>query len=448
MGVFTLNTNTFKAVYDETDEINTLTFYYDALDRSGEKKTVYELSADVLSTGVWTYDIRVTKKAVEGEVVVVTIVPNEGYKLSSLSYNDGTDDYDITETDNVYSFEMPATAVTVSATFEEKQTFSITETAQNYTYDKSAKPFAIQGTSLTGFIVQYYVDNAWTETAPTNAGSYNVKITRPEDDVYKAFLAEIENGLVIDKAVPTVGAPVASDITYGESLEKSKITGVNLGSIKWKDASFVPDGAGNKSSVAVFTPTDTDNYLVTEVIVSLFVQPKTIEIVWLQADSEGNIALAYNGKSIIPKAVANNLVGEDTCELTVEGDEAIFPGFYNAKVTALSNLNYILPKKITHTYVIVPAEMKDVIVNDVNVAYDAKEHSIEVVNPPANSVIEFSTDGENYSPNKPMFLQLCARETVWYRISCTGYVTLEGTAYVTIVKATYDMSGVTFNNVS
>ena len=51
-----------------------------------------------------------------GDEITLTLTPNEGYCVNTVSYNDGTD-HEITPTGDVYSFAMPASDVTVSATF-------------------------------------------------------------------------------------------------------------------------------------------------------------------------------------------------------------------------------------------------------------------------------------------------------------------------------------------
>ena len=54
--------------------------------------------------------------AIPGEKVTLTVTPADGYKIASVKYNDG-EDHVIEPVESVYSFTMPAAAVTVSATF-------------------------------------------------------------------------------------------------------------------------------------------------------------------------------------------------------------------------------------------------------------------------------------------------------------------------------------------
>ncbi|HBL40837.1 MAG TPA: hypothetical protein DDY98_04410 [Ruminococcaceae bacterium] len=55
--------------------------------------------------------------AASGENITVTVTPDSGYELDTLKYNNGTTDTVITKSGDNYTFEMPASNVTVSATF-------------------------------------------------------------------------------------------------------------------------------------------------------------------------------------------------------------------------------------------------------------------------------------------------------------------------------------------
>ena len=54
--------------------------------------------------------------AASGETVSFTVAVPEGYVIGTVKYNDGSD-HTLTATDGVYSFTMPAKAVTITATF-------------------------------------------------------------------------------------------------------------------------------------------------------------------------------------------------------------------------------------------------------------------------------------------------------------------------------------------
>ncbi|MBQ8836879.1 MAG: InlB B-repeat-containing protein [Clostridia bacterium] len=147
----------------------------------------------------------------------VTFNDHDGSEIDSQTVNHGSaataptdptrEGYTFTGWDK--AFDNVTSNLTVTAQYVEKANVSITETAQTYTYGGTEKAFAISGTSLTGFTVEYYVEDDWTTDAPTDAGKYDVRITRDEDGTYKEFEKEITGGLVINP-MPISGATVGT----------------------------------------------------------------------------------------------------------------------------------------------------------------------------------------------------------------------------------------------
>ena len=130
-----------------------------------------------------------------------------------------------TRADYLFSGWNPTVAEKVTgaqiytAHWTEKAAVNITETPQTYEWDGTAKNFDIVGTELIVFKVEYFVNGAWTETAPSDAGEYNVRITRAEDDTYKAYSKEIDAGLVINPADISVEATGIDGWTYSEDAD-------------------------------------------------------------------------------------------------------------------------------------------------------------------------------------------------------------------------------------
>lgn len=95
---------------------------------------------------------------------------------------------------------------TLTAHWGDKQAITVTPTqdANSFTYDGEPHAFAyaVDPEGVTGLTVEYAaagVDD-WSETAPTNADTYDVRVTRDEDDTYAAYEQTFEGGLVIAKA--------------------------------------------------------------------------------------------------------------------------------------------------------------------------------------------------------------------------------------------------------
>lgn len=102
-----------------------------------------------------------------------------------------------------------------------KQAITITPDEGNtaYVYDGEDHGFAFTkapDNALEGFTVEYRPsgstdDAAWTAETPVDAGSYDVRVTRAEDDTYAAFEQTFEDGVKIAKA--KLATP---DVRYSE----------------------------------------------------------------------------------------------------------------------------------------------------------------------------------------------------------------------------------------
>ena len=120
-------------------------------------------------------------------------------------------------------FDFANTPVTeniiLKAKWTEKSSITFDATPQSCTYDGTAQAFSITGTTVTGFDISYK-QNGQAVTNPTNAGSYDVIVTRAEDSTYKAVSETISNGLVINPKAVTATISAIPDETYtGSDIE-------------------------------------------------------------------------------------------------------------------------------------------------------------------------------------------------------------------------------------
>lgn len=91
---------------------------------------------------------------------------------------------------------MPAYDIVLYPSWQEKQIVEISLNKQtNYISDENFG-FKISS-SLSNFIVEYFVSDNWTTAVPQDIGTYNIKITRLEDENYAAFETTILNGYEI-----------------------------------------------------------------------------------------------------------------------------------------------------------------------------------------------------------------------------------------------------------
>lgn len=83
---------------------------------------------------------------------------------------------------------------------------------QSYTYDGTAKAFQYTTTpqGLTASVQYKEGSSSYSSTVPVNAGTYNVKYWRSEDDQYKSVIAKEDWQIIINPAPLTLTAPTVT----------------------------------------------------------------------------------------------------------------------------------------------------------------------------------------------------------------------------------------------
>lgn len=183
------------------------------------------------------------EKVEYGTQLAVTVKPADNYKLLALLVNGKEIPNGATAT---------VTADTkIGATVRKLVPLGISFSPLTFVYDKLPKSFVVNTipAGVGGFLLKYGPEK--TEIAPTEAGVYDVYVSRPADDMYEDMTdKKIPGGLVILKADLTdVAAP---EITTGGNLTT---IGVN-GMYAWQG-----NDPGHKSAIrnVLFTP-ENDNY--------------------------------------------------------------------------------------------------------------------------------------------------------------------------------------------
>ena len=249
---------------------------------------------------------------------------------------------------------MPAQA---SASFTVKQTVSVDDAAQTFTYNGQPHSFELRPTpaGLGGFTVAYQVDGSWTTTAPTNAGSYHVKVSRPEDAMYASFEQEIPFGLVIAPRELTItGASEEISKTYdGRTSINSSPTLMFNGAVENDDVGLAYTGAAYADKNAGMGKTvifsgialigaDAANYTVA----NTFNTTGKIAALPVQITWDYQQAFVYDQKEhTVTPAIANALTGDTVSIQAVESATQIHYGEYTAQVSALGGAdaaNYTL----------------------------------------------------------------------------------------------------------
>ena len=165
--------------------------------------------------------------------------------------------------------------------------------ATTITYNQTLADSQLSGTTpIPGHYE--WVDNTITPSvADSGVTEYAVRFI-PDDTDNNNTVEGITCKLIVNKATPDVNSSVlatisASDITYGDSLADSGITGdlpVNskgdevAGSYVWADSSIKPSVSDSELSLytVIFTPADTDNYTTATFTLTLKVNKADITI--------------------------------------------------------------------------------------------------------------------------------------------------------------------------
>lgn len=165
---------------------------------------------------------------------------------------------------------------------------------KGHVYDGTGKAFsyATDPTGLDGFTVEYRAadsEGAWTEDAPVDAGSYDVRVMRAADGTYAVYSQVFEGGLEIAKATY-----VTPDVRYAKGSTEGTVRIIlqngDADMYYWSESDdlsdaleaenneFVVSGAG---SYYVFAPAD-KNHSASEV--------KEVEVIKVTFDDGDGIA--------------------------------------------------------------------------------------------------------------------------------------------------------------
>ncbi len=133
---------------------------------------------------------------------------------------------------------------TIKAVWMDKPDVPINKAIQEKEYDGNAKSFEVKSSVTGGFTVKYQKGGA-DIASPTDAGSYDVNITRAADDRYAECNVTINGGLVITpKDITGASVGAFSPMTYNGSAQTPQAT-VTVGGLTatgvWSNVTNVAD---------------------------------------------------------------------------------------------------------------------------------------------------------------------------------------------------------------
>ena len=261
-----------------------------------------------------------------GNAWVVTAVGmsmDEDYRIiqiAGITYGSTPTDspIDLTSTDGkVWTLaSTPGYDVELEMEYYDQATLASAPTAAtSLVYSGTAQNLITAGTATGGTL--YYglgtadaapTDaSAWSETVPTGTtvGMYYVWY-KVVGDATHGDIAPAPLSVNIAKATPTIEAPTAEAITYGQTLAASTLTGGSAtfnsqpvtGSFAWTNPTTAPSVSGSEITgySVTFTPTG-GNYNSATTTVTLTVTPASAEGLTLTLSSE---SFTYNGEAQEP----------------------------------------------------------------------------------------------------------------------------------------------------
>ena len=224
----------------------------------------------------------------------VTFVDNDGnvvegsltWKDEALKPNAGTTSatWVFTPSDETYAVLEDTVAITVNKAVPE---VTAVPTVADGTYHPTV---ALADNDLTGGTVKGVDVNTLAGTwswqtqsvVPIVNNSGYIAVFTPDDSTnYEQITRTIT--VTVDKAIPVIKQIAVSDITYGDTLADSSISGAAqfsvseyvtvAGSFAWKDSTVKPTVADSDTTAyaVIFTPADTINYNAVETTVTLTV---------------------------------------------------------------------------------------------------------------------------------------------------------------------------------
>ena len=187
-----------------------------------------------ITNGGLPYDLKNGKVEIpQGITVEVEAVPAPGYVFAGWA--DGNKS-------NPRSYTVGTDEVNLTPTFTDKPEIDIRGlAAATSVYDGTSKTVTVEGTDDLCQIA-FFADEACTQPVEMkNAGSYYVRVYRPENETYKEFSKVYT--YTISQATPVVVWPTASTILVGQPLSAAELqggeAGLVAGSFAWSNSEQV-----------------------------------------------------------------------------------------------------------------------------------------------------------------------------------------------------------------
>ena len=309
-----------------------------------------------------------------------------------------------------------------------------------------------KGVAIDKIAVAYAQNGKTLPSAPTDAGEYTASITVGEGN--KAATASVK--YTIQKADPVVTEwPKLSAPVYVNS-EATLTGGSGEGTFDFKaGAAKSWDSAGSKTTMIVFTPTDTNNYKeltqdYTVTVVKRTVKncntltgitdkpygtaleelglPETVTITMEDGKTFDKIPVTWSGYN--PNTLEEQTL-TGTLDLTSIANEVEQP---DMPVTA-----QIKVKLTTKSFSGISAAAYEGV-------YDGSPHGITLTGVPSGAIVKYGESADSCTQDSLTYTDFTdGAKTVYYKVSQSGYADASGSATVNITKRPLTVSSIMEN---
>lgn len=143
---------------------------------------------------------------------------------------------------------------------------------------------------------------------------------------------------------------------------------------------------------------------------TLVVNPKEVGLSW------GTTDFTYDGNAHAPTATATGLVGDDACNVTVDGAQTNAGSNYTATASALSNTNYKLPAANTTTFFIAKAASTVTTAPTANtLTYSGSDQVLVTAGAASGGTMQYSLDNKTFNATVPTGTNV-GSYTVYYKV--------------------------------
>lgn len=269
-----------------------------------------------------------------------------------------------TPTDKKYKPVNGTTNITVEKATPER---AAAPTAAELTYGQTLADSTLTGGKAVNPNTQEEVAGTWSwadDTVKPTVDNQGYQVVFTPNDTANYNRIEATVGVTVKKAVPTISeAPTASDLTYGQTLSESTLTGGAAdtdGTFIWAKADTRPEVKDSNVTEyeVVFTPTDTVNWENAAAQAKVKVSPKILTWDGSALTVLTKLADEMKDASLIGELKVSGLLDGDDAglsyeSLTAEFDTAEAGTDKQVTVTiagaALTNANYKLPAETAFT---------------------------------------------------------------------------------------------------